>query len=223
MATAVKSICMNKWLQKYQPYIKDRKFLISTGLALVLLAVGVVMTYFGIIYATERASSPVTDIILSNTPVFDLDALFLYGPVIFYSIIGIYIIFFEPKKIPFTLKSIATFVIIRSLFISMTHIGPFPTHLQIAGSGILGVFTTGSDLFFSSHTGLPFLMALVFWDNKHLRYLCLFSSILFAAVVLLAHLHYSIDVFAAFFITYTIFHLAEKFFKEDRQVFYKGL
>ncbi|MBI3904685.1 MAG: hypothetical protein HY309_03785 [Pseudomonas fluorescens] len=43
----------------------------------------------------------------------------------------------------------------------------------------------------------------------------LFFSVLFGISVLLGHLHYSIDVFGAFFITYSIFCLAKKFFPKD--------
>ncbi|OGZ33911.1 MAG: hypothetical protein A2174_03430 [Candidatus Portnoybacteria bacterium RBG_13_41_18] len=213
---------MKRWLIKYRPYIKNKQFLISTGAAFLFFIAGVVITYFAIIYATESASGPVTDIILSNIPVFDVDGLFVWGPVIFWLIITLYA-FLHPQKLPFMLKSIAIFLFIRSAFIILTHIGPFPTHLQINGSGILGVFTTGSDLFFSSHTGLPFLMALTFWDNKYLRFFCLISSLFFGAVVLMAHLHYSIDVFAAFFITFAIFHIAKKLFKKDSQIFTLGI
>ncbi len=37
----------------------------------------------------------------------------------------------------------------------------------------------------------------------------------FAAVVLFAHVHYSIDVFAAPFMVYGIFAITAKFFKND--------
>ena len=41
-------------------------------------------------------------------------------------------------------------------------------------------------------------MALTFWNNKFLRRFFLFASIVAGFSVLLGHLHYSIDVFAAF-------------------------
>jgi membrane-associated phospholipid phosphatase len=84
---------------------------------------------------------------------------------------------------------------------------------------IVGKFSFGADLFFSGHTGLPFLMALIFWKNKLLRYSFLFLSVFFGLIVLLGHIHYSIDVLSAFFITYTIWHVSEKLFPKDLQIF----
>jgi len=77
------------------------------------------------------------------------------------------------------------------------------------------MFFTGDDLFFSGHVGLTYLMALLLWDTPRLRYIYLAISIMFAAVVLLGHLHYSIDVFAAYFITYSIYILSTRLFKRD--------
>lgn len=39
-----------------------------------------------------------------------------------------------------------------------------------------------------------------------------------AALVLLGHLHYSIDVFAAFFIVYVIFIIAKRVFKGEYEM-----
>jgi hypothetical protein len=188
----------------------------------VFLIASLVINFYAGLYATERASNSVTDIILSNTRVYDVDGIFIYGSMMFWWFVAVWCSF-EPHKIPFTLKSIALFVVIRSVFISMTHIGPFPTKVSIDPTSIISLFSFGGDLFFSAHTGLPFLMALVFWNNIRLRLFFLFCAILFGVVVLLAHLHYTIDVLSAFFITYTIFHLAEYLFKKDRLLFHKGL
>ena len=62
----------------------------------------------------------------------------------------------------------------------------------------------------------------MFSRQYYLRTVFLLFSLVAGASVLLGHLHYSIDVFSAFFITYTIFVLAQKFFKADYQFFLFG-
>jgi len=110
---------------------------------------------------------------------------------------------------------------VRSVFVTLTHLGVSPADLPADfNSNFIKRLSYGGDLFFSGHTGMPFLMALVFWQNKKLRIFCIASAIFFGAVVLAVHMHYSIDVLAAFFITYTIYHLAETFFKKDYQLFH---
>jgi hypothetical protein len=84
---------------------------------------------------------------------------------------------------------------------------------------MLNFITSGNDLFFSGHTGLPFLIALIFWDHVYVRTLFLSSSVVFGVIVLLSHLHYSIDVFSAFFITYSIYHISLKLFHLDYTFF----
>ena len=198
----------------WNTHLKDKEFVMSFLAGIAILLISLVINFYSSTYATKSASNPVTDIILSNIPVFDVDHFFIYGPWILWIFVGL-ICTTKPFRIPFILKSIALFVIIRSIFISLTHIGPFPSQILIEPSRLINDFSTGGDLFFSAHTGLPFLMALIFWQKKYLRYLFILTSIFFGAIVLLGHLHYSIDVLAAFFITYSIYHIAEVFFKKD--------
>ncbi len=212
---------MKETLISYKTHFKDKKFIWSVIIALLFLAVSLVINFYAGTYATESASSPVTDIILSNTKAFDLDGLFVYGSLIFF-FFSCFICLRDPEKIPFAGKSIALFIITRSIFISMTHIGPFPSQIAIH-SDILSKLTFGGDLFFSGHTGLPFLLALIFWQNKTIRNIFIAFSLFFAVVVLLAHLHYTIDVMSAFFITYTIFHIAEFLFAKERKLFFSGM
>ncbi len=210
---------MKSLIKEYRLHFRDRNFLMAVIGAFILLVLSLVVNFYAGTYATEKASNAVTDIILSNIRPFDMDGIFVYGPVIFFIIIGFYCIL-KPRKIPFTLKSAALFVIIRSLFITLTHIGPFPYQIPL-DPGLIGKFVAGpgGDLFFSSHTGLPFLMALVFWKEKYIRFISLLASFVFGAAALLGHYHYSIDVLSAFFITYTIFHMALKLFAKDRTFF----
>ena len=224
MLTFVKRI-----ITRYRTHATKPSFLLALSSSLALFAASLVINYHAALYAQERVSSSVTDIILSNFPVINVDIFFVYGPIIFWAIIAGFCIH-DPRKIPFILKSVALFIITRSLFITLTHIGPFPDQIHLDGSGT-GIFhivysisnffflSTGNDLFFSGHTGLPFLMTLIFWHHTPMRIFCFLSALFFGIIVLLGHFHYTIDVLSAFFITYTIFHISERLFPRDQKMF----
>lgn len=176
---------------------------------------------YAIAFATSHASNSVTDLILSNIPTFDVDALFVYGTFVVV-VISAAVLLSHPKRIPFALKALALFFVIRSGFTSLTHTGPAAPMITDWNTAITRSFF-GVDNFFSGHTGMPFLGALAFWKQKSFRYFYLAMSVLFAIIVLLGHLHYSIDVFSAFFITYGIFHIALWLFPNDWKLFHSDL
>ncbi len=209
---------MKIWTQKWIDVFKSREFIKSLVISILFVGISLYINFLAGSYATEKASLPVTDIILSNTRVYDVDGFFVWGPIFLFSLVLVLCIY-HPKKIPFIGKSIALFTIIRSVFISLTHLGPFPTQAIAGSTNFINKFTFGGDLFFSGHTGIPFLMALIFWQYKPLRYLFLLDSVFMGAVVLLGHYHYSIDVLAAFFITYTVYQMSSYLFKKDKDTF----
>ncbi|MCX6757735.1 MAG: phosphatase PAP2-related protein [Candidatus Nomurabacteria bacterium] len=213
---------MKKIFDSYKVHFSEKKFVFSVVSALMLFVVSLFVNFYAGMYATERASNSVTDIVLSNIRSFDVDSLFIYGGFIIFIVITLFCLF-EPKKLPFIIKSVSLFVLIRSLFITLTHIGPFPSQIDITSENFLTNFIFGGDLFFSGHTGLPFLMALIYWDNKIVRFFFIVMSLFFGTIVLLGHLHYTIDVLSAFFITYTIYHMARYLFKNDYEFFKKSL
>ncbi len=213
---------MKSLKETYKLHFKHGYFVWSLVVSFALLVVSLFVSFYAGVYATRVASQPVTDIILSNIRVFDVDGIFIYGPWVLWIFVAT-IVITRPYRIPFIVKSIALFVLIRSVFITLTHIGPFPNADIVTNTKLISDFTSGGDLFFSAHTGLPFLMALVFWNHKFFRYLFIATSVFFGIVVLLGHLHYSIDVLAAFFITYSIYHISEVFFKKEYDMFETGI
>ena len=210
-------------MKSYKHYFSNRGYIMCFLGGWVLLATGLFMQFLVTGYVNTLPSAPVTDLILSNIRVYDVESVFIYGSFLLL-FVGIFVALRRPNYIPFMTKSVALFTLIRSLFVILTHITSFPTRIAIESpifnhQFFTGIFT-GNDLFFSGHTGLPFLLALMFWaENKTTRTTFLGFSILFAIVVLLGHIHYSIDVLSAFFITYGIFQICKILFKKEWEFF----
>lgn len=209
-------------MRRYRDHYAQQAARVSSLLSVIAFAISIWVNYRASTYAGTVASNFVTDIVLSNTPVFDVDGYFVYGAVALIIFIALLCIA-HPKRVPFTLYSLALFYFIRAGFLTLTHIGPYPVHTPIEFSSSMGIFLSkvffGDDLFFSGHTGAPFLMALLYWREPLLRYAFLLWSVFLAAVVLLGHIHYSIDVASAYFITFSIYHIALWLFPADHDRF----
>jgi membrane-associated phospholipid phosphatase len=104
-------------------------------------------------------------------------------------------------------------VLIRSFFISLTHLGIPADAILPSGPHLWSMIIFKNDLFFSGHTALPFLGFLIFRKEK-IRAFFLVMTVILAATVLLMHVHYSIDVFAAFFIAYGSYKFGNIIFKK---------
>ncbi|MBV9159885.1 MAG: hypothetical protein JO019_04785 [Candidatus Kaiserbacteria bacterium] len=205
-------------IARYRAAFSDLDFVGWTLISIAAFVASLVVNFWAIRQATERASNSVTDAILSNVPIFQVDDFFVYGTA-FVILVSLFLVLTRPKRIPFALLSVALFIVIRSAFTLLTHLGPpeieYPTDF---GKTIASAFF-GADQFFSAHTGMPFLGALGFWHKPLLRYFFLAASVYFATVVLLGHIHYSIDVASAFFITYGIYQIACVIFARHRRLF----
>jgi glycosyltransferase involved in cell wall biosynthesis len=196
---------------RYRAFLSIPGIYAATALSAGLFIVAIFLNSYAGIYATESASNPVTDIVLSNVRVIDLDGVFIYGAFALTIFVTI-LLLLQPQRIPFGLAALGVFYLTRTVFISLTHIGPYPLPPTTEFGPIISKLFFGGDLFFSGHTGAPFLLGLMFWQTAWLRYVFLATSVILGGAALLAHLHYSIDVLSAFFITYTVFQIAVHFF-----------
>jgi hypothetical protein len=209
---AAKIYLVNKkfWTKKHFLSLISTLFLFAIALSAQKIADAYVKTINGV---------AVGDIILNNVPTVDVDVLIIYGSLIFTFLI-LFLVIEKPRYLIFTLKALSVFIIVRSFLISLTHLGVNPQEVKfdthIFGFGLYNfLYNTKNDFFFSGHTGVPFLMALIFWNEKFWGRFFVFVSLFFGTSVLLGHIHYSIDVFAAPLITYSIFEIAKALFTKD--------
>jgi PAP2 superfamily C-terminal len=208
---------METTLRLYRTLFGNRSYVRSVSEGAVFLAASMIAIFAAVTYATVHASNPVTDFVLSRVGPFNVRFLFVYGTFIACAITA-GLLAWRPNRLPFALKAMALFLLVRAVFIALTHVAPSPIDPQKPVPFFNSIFY-GSDLFFSGHTGLPFLAALAFWHIPQWRLFYLALTAFFGSIVLLGHYHYSIDVLAALFITYGVFQASRWLFGREYALF----
>ncbi len=161
----------------------------------------------------------VGDLLLDNLPTLNLDFFIVQMPLLL-TLLIIVLFIKNPAYLPFSLKTLSLFIIIRSFFISLTHLG-VNLHQIVLDTNVIGygmyefLYFAKNDFFFSGHVGAPFLFGLIFYQSPFWRCLFFAVSAIFGASMIFAHMHYSIDIFAAPFIAYGVFIISKKLFKRD--------
>src|SRR5437868_2767096 len=155
----------------YHTLFGSRAYLRSISEGIVFFAASTIAICAAVTYATVHASNYVTDFVLSRVGPYNLRFLFVYGTFTAF-VITLGLLAWRPNRMPFALKAMALFLLVRAVFVSLTHMGPSPIDPQQPAPFLNSIFF-GSDLFFSGHTGLPFLAALAFWHLWQWRMLYL--------------------------------------------------
>jgi formate-dependent nitrite reductase membrane component NrfD len=211
---------MKAFLYRHSTFWKDKEIRHHVLVSFLLLCISLLIAYFARDYTNKYSGNIVPDILLDNLSVFDVGYVFFQGAFLFVvGLIGMLV--WQPKYIPFVLESSALFFFTRSCFMLMTHLSaPAVEYYKYIerehhASNVVFTVSSGNDLFFSGHAGYPFLLAFIFWYYKPLRYIFLVCSLVGSVAVILGHLHYTIDVFSAYFIAFGIFEASKYFFKKE--------
>jgi len=195
--------------EEWKKDIKEHKNKIL--LAFLFLGIGLLSTAVSSHYVDQVSTISVPDLILDAIPVVNLSFLFEWGIVLVIAVYLLYPLLYRPRKFHYALGMLSLFLLVRSAFIVLTHLKAPVGAIPVATQGVTQILTYSNDLFFSGHAGLPFLGFLIYKDSK-VRYFFLSASIILAMTVLLMHVHYSIDVASAYFITYGIYVIGDPLF-----------
>ncbi|MEI6849543.1 MAG: phosphatase PAP2-related protein [archaeon] len=204
-------------LSQWKKELSEHKYLIL--LSILLLIISLVLEYFSSNYVGRIGGVTAPDLILDNLPTFDLDWVFIYGGALVTLLLLFYPVFFRVREVHRVVSQFSLLVLMRDAFITFTHLADPASALHFVAPKWFYIFTFQNGLFFSGHTAIPFLGFLLFKYSK-IRYFFLAASIIMGCVVLMMHVHYTIDVFSAFFITYGTFKMGEWILKKLNNYIY---
>ena len=197
------------WSKAWQ----ERRFRNKTIIALLLVAIILILlpTFFAFI--EKREGMVLQDFVLDAIPAMDVSVPTF---VIIWSMVLLvfYRIYQNPMLFLVVAYGFILMCLLRVLTISLLPLDP-PVGIIVLKDPIAniaygrnGIFIT-KDLFYSGHTGNMFLFFLCL-ERKWDKIFALTASFLVGILVMIQHIHYSIDVFAAFIFTYFIYLGAKK-------------
>jgi len=195
------------WFNGWKKGLYDYKFLIILSIIFIVFSEWVCVR--ASIYVDKITTVPVPDLILDSIHVTDMSFLFAYGFMAVMTILALYTFIFKVERFHEVSFMFCLLVLARSAFITLTHLGIPHDAIMVGGvSNLYQAFNFRNDLFFSGHAAIPFLGFLIF-RKEAIGIFFFIMTILLSITVLMMHLHYSIDVFSAFFITYGVYKFGE--------------
>jgi hypothetical protein len=206
MALLTKTI---SWSEAWQePRFRNKTIIALLLVTIILLALP---TFFAFI--EKREGMVLQDYVLDAIPAIDVS---IPTFVIIWSVVVLvfYRIYQNPRLFLLIAYGFILMCLARILTISLLPLNPpagiitLKDPIANIAYGGNGIFIT-KDLFYSGHTGNMFLFFLCLeakWD----KIIALTASFLIGLLVLIQHIHYSIDVIAAFIFTYFLYLGAKK-------------
>lgn len=182
------------------------------------------------LWAEGRAAPAARDVLLESLPYVPwVDRLNYWAWLGAYLPISIVLLVHEPQRWSRYMVTGGLVSLARGACIALTTLGapasgaPIAVHgaadfwgayaallspAQVFGGDAIHVHLS-QDLFFSGHAATTFLLLLYVWHRPVLRWCALAGHVAMVAAVMLAHIHYSIDVVGAWAVTFAIFAARE--------------
>lgn len=195
----------------WKEFLKDKRN--KTELIVTVFLLALVLTALAnfLNYVETRDGAVLSDPLLNLFNPINLTWL-IFALIYISLIVGIISLIKNPDRLIFALQLYIFMIIIRIIAMYLLPLDP-PANMIVLKDPFVELFGSGKtltkDLFFSGHTATLLILFLVS-QKKIIKFIFLISLIVVAASVLLQHVHYSIDVFAALFFTYTCYELLIK-------------
>ncbi len=137
---------MENTLQLYRTLFGNRAYVRPVSESAFFLAASTIAIFAAVSYATVHASNHVTDFVLSRVGPFNVRFLFIYGTFTAF-VVTASLLAWRPNRLPFAFKAVALFLLVRAVFVALTHMAPSPIDPPTPAPFFNSIFY-GSDLFF---------------------------------------------------------------------------
>jgi membrane-associated phospholipid phosphatase len=202
---------LNIWRENWKGAWESKAFRIYFSI-IVVAFIGLVMIYGRFLdYIETRPGSILPDPFLNSFIPLEV-TWFTFGIIYISVIVALVHLSWQPRQLLIAFQAYIFIAMARVLSMYLTPLDPPPNLIPLEDPFVqslsTGVLTR--DLFFSGHTSTSFLLFLSSTGRK-MKIFFLICTILVGLLVLLQHVHYSIDVLAAPFYAYTCFKLSSYF------------
>jgi hypothetical protein len=195
------------WKQAWQL----KNFRVKTIIGLIILVVVLSFLPFFFQYIQNRNSwLPLHDWLLEKLPAYNL-SIFIFTIIWGMSLLTAYRCIQNPQVFSVMLWGFILLSLSRMLTIYFINLSPPQNLVELKdplANSFYGKHFITKDLFYSGHTATQFLMFLCL-RKKTDKTLALIGSMLIGIMVLIQHVHYTIDVLAAPVFTYIVYRLAK--------------
>ncbi len=197
---------------------------VKTLFVILFFIITLFFTFIVLNYVESRQGAVLNDPILNAIPSEDVSYLLFFITYVG-SIVGIIYSLRTPYRMVRAMLTYSLLLWLRLICMYLTPLNPPDGIVPLRDPFLEATFYANQvnlkDLFFSGHTATMFMFFLLI-DYKWLKYLFFVSTLAVAALVLIQHAHYSIDVFVAPVAAYTAYRMAifitKKYFFADTKL-----
>ena len=164
------------------------------------------------IYVEARKGVPLPDPVLIRFGPWDLTYV-IFGTLWVCFCLAVFYLAREPWRLLMVFQAGAIVVILRCITLMLVPLDPLPTIIPLTDPFVMHFVTRKMitrDLFFSGHVSVVFMLFLSA-RKRWLRMLLLLGSIIVGAGTVFQHVHYTIDVLVAPFMTYACWRMVYVF------------
>ncbi|MFA6570763.1 MAG: phosphatase PAP2-related protein [Bacteroidota bacterium] len=191
--------------------LDDKKFMFTLAVSLILLIALLVVYSNFLLFIESREGIRLSDAVLK---LFQPVNVTWFTFIILYVglIAGIIILLSEPDRFLLAIQAYIILILTRMAAMYLVPLEPPATMIALKDP-LVEIFGTGKlltkDLFFSGHTATLFLIFLVV-QGRLLKSIFLICTIAVGILVLIQHVHYTIDVYVAPFFAYGSYKISEQ-------------